>query len=310
VTTGFVYHPDCLAHRPGPVHPERPERVQAIHAHFEQSGLLAELDVLAPAPAEAAWIRAVHPAEHVQQVAAACVQGLALDPDTGVSRGSLRAAELAAGGAVEAAARVLDGRWTEAFVACRPPGHHAETARAMGFCLYNSAAIAATWLRAQGVERVAILDWDVHHGNGTQQIFERDPNVYYASLHQHPLYPGSGARDERGLGAGAGTTLNCPQPAGATELEWLRALEQQILPEFERFAPSFVIVSAGFDAHVRDPLAQTRLETASFARLTRGVLDFARARCEGRIVSLLEGGYDLGALADSTAAHVEEYLRT
>lgn len=289
------------------MHPERPERVSALRAHFERSGLLADLDELAPTAARPEWIAAVHPGAHVQRVAAACVQGVALDPDTGVSPGSLRAAELAAGGAVEACARVLDGRWSNAFVACRPPGHHACTDVAMGFCLYNHVAIAARWLRARGVARVAILDWDVHHGNGTQQIFERDPSVYYASLHQAPLYPGTGARDERGLGDGAGATLNLPLPPGSGEREWLRALEHELLPELERFAPRFLLVSAGYDAHARDPLAQTNLATESFARLAELALGFADAHCDGRAVALLEGGYDLEALAASAHAHVAHW---
>lgn len=307
MTTGFVYHAACLEHRPGPVHPERPERVRVLREHFERSGLLSELDELVPEPARTDWLVAVHPGTHTQRLASACVQGIPLDVDTGVSSGSLRAAELASGGAVQACERVLDGRWSNAFVATRPPGHHATADIAMGFCLYNHAAVAARWLRAQGLERVAILDWDVHHGNGTQAIFESDPSVYYASIHQSPLYPGTGLASERGSGAGAGATLNCPQPPGAGETEWLRALERVVLPELERFAPQFLLVSAGYDGHERDPLAQTRLATASYGRLARSVLDFARARCGGRAVALLEGGYDLEALASSAHAHVAEW---
>ena len=204
---------------------------------------------------------------------------------------------------------MLDGTWKNAFVVTRPPGHHAERSTARGFCLFNHAAVAAAHLRAaRGLERVAILDWDVHHGNGTQHLFERDPSVFYASLHQWPLYPGTGLATERGLGPGEGATLNSPQPPGAGEREWLGALERDILPALEAFAPDFVIVSAGFDAHADDPLAQTKLATESYARMTRLVLDLARRSSQGRLVALLEGGYDLDALSASVEATVGELV--
>jgi acetoin utilization deacetylase AcuC-like enzyme len=180
----------------------------------------------------------------------------------------------------------------------------------MGFCLFNNAAVAAAHLVERlGLERVAIVDWDVHHGNGTQHIFERDPRVFYASLHQWPLYPGTGARTERGVGAGAGTTLNLPQRVGAGDREWLGAFEDALLPALDDYRPQFVIISAGFDAHVADPLAQTRLSTEAFATMTRGLVEWSRAHCGGKLVSLLEGGYDLRALADSAEAHVAELVR-
>ena len=191
-----------------------------------------------------------------------------------------------------------------AFVAARPPGHHAEEQTAMGFCLFNNAAIAARALqREHGIERVAILDWDVHHGNGTQHLFERDPSVFYASLHQYPHYPGTGAASERGLGEGAGATLNLPQAAGSGDREWLGALEDEALPALEDFDPGFLIVSAGFDAHVRDPLSATRVSTEAYAEMTRLVLALAQ-RFGGKVVSLLEGGYDLEGLSASVEAHV------
>src|SRR5262245_21934620 len=203
----------------------------------------------------------------------------------------------------------MDGTWANAFVACRPPGHHAERDEAMGFCLFNNVAVAAAHLRAaHGLARVAILDWDVHHGNGTQHTFEADPSVFYASLHQRPWYPGTGAADERGVGAGEGATLNCPQSAGTGDREWLRTLEMQVIPALERFAPEFVLVSAGFDAHERDPLSYTQVTTEGFRRMTEVVQAFAVSRCGGRVVSLLEGGYELQALADSVEAHVSTLL--
>lgn len=274
---------------------------------------MEELDVLEPDPAPVAWITRVHDEDHVQRVERLCAAGVrVLDGgDTVVSQVSYQAALVAAGGAVQAVDRVMDGVWANAFVACRPPGHHAERSHAMGFCLFNNVAVAAAHLRAvRGVERVAILDWDVHHGNGTQHAFESDPSVFYASLHQFPWYPGTGAADERGLGDGEGATLNCPQPAGSGDREWLRTIETQVVPALERFDPGFVLISAGFDAHEQDPLSHTRVTTGGFRRMTEIVNAFAASRCGGRVVSLLEGGYDLDALADSVEVHVAGLLES
>jgi acetoin utilization deacetylase AcuC-like enzyme len=306
--TGFVFHGDCLAHRAGLGHPERPERVTAIADELRRSDLWSELDHLEPTEVARTLIEAVHDAEYVDRVAAADrVEGSQLDPDTRAGKGSDRAARLTAGGVVQAIDRVVSGAWSNAFVACRPPGHHAERAQAMGFCLYNHAAIAAAYLREHhGIERVAVLDWDVHHGNGTQHLFESDPTVFYASLHQYPHYPGTGAADERGRGDGEGATLNCPMPAGSGGPEWMGVLETRVLPALEAFRPGFVLVSAGFDAHRDDPLAGCLLDEEDYRRMTRRVVELANRSASGRIVSLLEGGYDLRALARSAAAHTEE----
>lgn len=309
--TGLVHHSVFAAHDTGRGHPERAARLAAIHERLDVSGLLAEVDRLEPDPAPVAWIARVHDGDYVRAVERACAAGVrVLDAgDTAASPASYGAALVAAGGAVQAVDRVMDGTWTNAFVACRPPGHHAERDEAMGFCLFNNVAVAAAHLRAaRGLARVAILDWDVHHGNGTQHTFESDPSVFYTSLHQWPWYPGTGAADERGVGAGEGATLNCPQPAGTGDREWLRALETQVIPALERFAPEFVLVSAGFDAHERDPLSHTRVTTDGFRRMTEIVDAFAASHCGGRVVSLLEGGYDLGALAESVEAHVGALL--
>jgi acetoin utilization deacetylase AcuC-like enzyme len=309
--TGFVRHEAFALHDTGRGHPERAARLAAIHARLAGSGILGDLDVLEPDPAPVAWITRVHDEDHVRRVERSCATGVrVLDAgDTIASEASYGAALIAAGGAVQAVDRVMDGTWANAFVACRPPGHHAERGEAMGFCLFNNVAVAAAHLRAvRGVARVAILDWDVHHGNGTQHLFESDPSVFYASLHQWPWYPGTGAADELGVGAGEGATLNCPQPAGTGDREWLRALESQVIPALERFAPEFVLVSAGFDAHERDPLSHTRVTTEGFRRMTEIVGAFAASRCGGRVVSLLEGGYDLDALAESVEAHVRTLL--
>jgi len=305
--TGFVTSPLFARHDTGPGHPERAARLLAIARRLEESGLLAELEVREPREADLETILLVHDAAHVRAVEEAIARGArVLDQgDTRVSAESWKAALAAAGGAIEAADLVLDGQWSNAFVAARPPGHHAERAAAMGFCLFNNAAIAAQHLRQRrGLARVAILDWDVHHGNGTQHLFEADPTVFYASLHQWPLYPGTGRESERGIGAGEGATLNCPQSPGAGDREWLGALETRILPAIEAFRPDFVIVSAGFDAHEKDPLADTRLSTGAFRTMTESALDLARKCCGGKLVALLEGGYGLDALAESVEAHV------
>lgn len=311
-TTGLVESAHAARHDTGPGHPERAARVAAIRRRLEADGLLREV-ALAEAPAAAREaLERVHSPAYLDAAERAIARGARVldEGDTRVSAGSWEAALAAAGGACLAVDRVLDGAWRSAFVLARPPGHHAERAEAMGFCVVNSVAVAAAHARhARGLERVAILDWDVHHGNGTQHAFERDPSVFFASLHQWPLYPGTGLADERGLGDGEGTTLNRPQPPGAGEREWLAALEDDVLPEIERFRPQLVLVSAGFDAHRDDPLAQTELETATYARMTALVGDLAARACGGRIVSLLEGGYDLEALAASASAHVAALVR-
>lgn len=304
--TGLVRSAAYLEHDTGPGHPERAARLRSVADRLASSGLLAELDAAEPREATAAEIAAVHDAAVVARARSVCDRGRGVldGGDTVVSRGSWRAALLAAGGAIDAAERVLAGRWANAFVACRPPGHHAERGASMGFCILNNVAVAAAWLRAHGVPRVAIVDFDVHHGNGTQEVFWEDPAVLYASLHQYPWYPGTGAATERGAGDGEGATLNCPMPRGSGDAEWLRAFETQVVPALEAFDPGFVLVSAGFDAHAADPLSGTRVTEAGFRRMTELLLDVARRRCGGRLVACLEGGYDLAALAASVESHV------
>jgi acetoin utilization deacetylase AcuC-like enzyme len=305
-TTGFVFHPRCVEHDPGRGHPERADRLRAIRSRLAGSGLLSELDAREPRRATEAELVRVHGREHIARVRAVCERGAgALDGDTSVSSASFEAALRAAGGVLEACERVLAGEWRNAFCAVRPPGHHAERDEAMGFCLFNNVAVAAAALRAaHGIERVAILDWDVHHGNGTQHAIERDPSVFYASLHQWPLYPGTGAARERGLGPGEGATRNCPLPPGSGDAEWLGALEREILPELEAFAPGFVLISAGFDAHRLDPLASTCLSERAYAEMTARALELAARTAGGRLVSVLEGGYHLEALASCVETHL------
>jgi acetoin utilization deacetylase AcuC-like enzyme len=304
--TGIYFHPDCLEHDTGPGHPERPMRLSAIASRLHASGLWSAADVRQPPPAEPADLGRVHSERYLRALPARCeLAPDLLDADTSVCPASWRVARLAAGAAVEACRNVLAGTWANAFCAVRPPGHHAEHDRAMGFCLLNNVAVAAAWLLAQGgLERVAILDWDVHHGNGTQHLFEDSPRVFYASLHQWPLYPGTGAAVERGVGPGLGATLNCPMDPGSGDREWLAAFEDTVLPALDAFRPEFVLVSAGFDAHKADPLAGIELSEQGFRELSRGILELAAHTAGGRLVSLLEGGYDLGALAASVEVHV------
>jgi acetoin utilization deacetylase AcuC-like enzyme len=251
----------------------------------------------------------VHDRAHVENLERTIRSGARVldDGDTTVSADSWDAALTAVGASLAAADRVARGQWRNAFVAVRPPGHHAERDRAMGFCLLNNVAITARYLQHRhGIERVAIVDWDVHHGNGTQHAFEADPSVLFVSLHQHPLYPGTGAAAERGVGAGEGTTLNLPLASGAGDAEYLAAFEQRVLPALEAFEPGFVLVSAGFDAHRDDPLSGQRVSADGFRRMSRLLVDHAEAHAGGRLVSLLEGGYDLNALAESVEAHIGE----
>jgi acetoin utilization deacetylase AcuC-like enzyme len=303
---GFAWHPACLAHSNGPGHPERPERLQAIRAHLEATGLLARMLAIEPAPCPLDLIARVHTREHIDLVRRACERAPAwLDPDTGVSAGTWEAALLSAGGGVAACDAVIERRVSAAFVATRPPGHHAEADRAMGFCLFNNVAIAARHLQDRhGVGRVFILDWDVHHGNATQHSFEEDDTVFYFSTHQFPFYPGTGARGERGRGRGAGFTLNVPMRPGSGDGDYLHVFRDELVPALNAFRPEFILVSAGFDAHRDDPLAGMALTEAGYAALTGVVREAADRLCDGRVVSLLEGGYDLRALALSVEAHL------
>ena len=303
---GLVLDERFEGHDTGPGHPERPARLRAIRGALEPL-MAPHWTRIEPRAATDAMLLAVHAREHLEDVAAACAHPTrVLDGgDTVVGPASERIARQAAGSIVEACRRVHAGEIRRAFAAVRPPGHHAERQRAMGFCLYNSVAVAAAWLRAMGVERVLVVDWDVHHGNGTQHIFEEDPTVFYFSVHQWPLYPGTGAAEERGRGAGEGFTLNRPLPPGAGDEEFLAALRDDLVGAAAWFRPEFVLVSAGFDAHRADPLAQLRVTTPAFGEATRIVRELAQRHAGGRVVSCLEGGYDLEALA----ACVEEHVR-
>ncbi len=298
-----IYLDDAsLGHRPPEGHPERPARYAAAKQRLDEDDL-ARLPRRAPKAASRAALERAHPKDYVDAILGAEKPDamVMLDGDTVMGPGSTEAALKAAGAAVDAVDAVLDGEISRAFCLVRPPGHHAEPARPMGFCFFNSIAVAALHAEAaHGLERVAVLDFDVHHGNGTQAIFWDRPSVLFASSHQMPLFPGTGAADERG----AGNIFNAPLRPGDGGPEFRRAWERALLPAVDAFKPELILVSAGFDAHVRDPLAQIEAEADDFAWITRRIAELATAHADGRIVALLEGGYDLTGLAQSLAAHV------
>jgi acetoin utilization deacetylase AcuC-like enzyme len=303
----YLSHPAALDHEIPPGHPERPDRIRAIERILEDERFACLVRGSAPL-AEAEVATLVHPAPYVQALVDASPQDgfVEIDGDTLMSPGTLEAALRAVGGAVHAVDAVMRRECANAFVAMRPPGHHAERTRAMGFCLFNHAAIAARHARqAHGAERVAIVDWDVHHGNGSQDIFWDDGTVMYASTHQMPLFPGSGAASERGT---KDTIVNVPLRPNDDGAVFREAFEVGILTRVEAFQPDLIIVSAGFDAHRLDPLANLRLDEADFGWATRKLMDLADRHAGGRIVSVLEGGYSLEGLARSVAAHVDALM--
>ncbi len=300
--TALLAHPDSFLHEVPEGHPERPARLDAVLRALESMDLLR----VEPSEATDEQILRAHPPEHLEAlVAAAPHEGLVpVDADTWLSPGSLRAARLAAGAAVQAVDMVMAGEATRAFCAMRPPGHHAEQARAMGFCLLGNVAIAAKHaLDHHGLSRVAIVDFDVHHGNGTQALVQDDPRILFASTHQMPLYPGTGAPDDRGP---HGTVINVALSDGTDGAGFRAAVDRDVMPAVDAFVPELLFISAGFDAHARDPLAGLELQAEDFGRVTRALCDLADIHAGGRVVSVLEGGYDLRALGESVAAHVDE----
>jgi acetoin utilization deacetylase AcuC-like enzyme len=316
MSTAIIYSEEYLKHDTGN-HPERRERYRAtLDGLTADEDLWNDLVKIAPRAATDDELLRCHSERAVKRVEQACSQAtlydhVALDADTVVSHYSEVAARLAAGGVCRAVEAVVGGEAETAFVACRPPGHHATVGRAMGFCLYNNVAVAARYAQAaypDRIKKVLIVDFDVHHGNGTQDIFYDDPTVFYYSLHQYPWYPGTGDAGERGAREGEGYTMNIPVPAMTPAEDYLRLFEEGLESVMKRFSPDLVLISAGFDAHEADPLGQLLLDDASYERMTKRLKEAALTTGEGRIVSCLEGGYNLRALGLSARAHVRAML--
>jgi len=291
-------------HQTPPGHPERSERAEVMELIASRWRMRGG-EVTAPHVAANEQLARVHTNEYIASIAATAGRAVALDPDTFTSAESHGIALLAAGAGIDAVELAMGPKSRAVLAMVRPPGHHAERSRAMGFCLFNNIAVAAAHARAKGAARVAIVDYDVHHGNGTQHMFESDPNVLYVSLHQFPFYPGTGAADEVGSGAGKGFTVNLPLEVGSVDDDYHVAFSEVVVPVLRQYDPDLLLVSAGFDAHERDPLAGMRLTSAAFGAMTMELRKVAEACCEGRIVLMTEGGYDLRALTESLQAAVE-----
>ena len=308
--TGYIYDPFYLKHLTEP-HPENPGRLTAINGKLKSSPAHKHLTLLEPRKATEDEISLNHDRDYVREVSRRCKDGDSyLDGgDTVVCRDSYDAALLSAGAGLTAVDQVIDGKCDNVFCAVRPPGHHAENSQAMGFCLFNNAAITARYAQThKGLDRVFIFDWDVHHGNGTQHSFYSDASIYYSSIHQYPFYPGTGAGDETGTGDGLGSTLNFPMPAGSQDADYIAVIENKLVPKIIAFNPDLIILSAGFDAHQDDPLANMEISTACFGAMTRLIMSAAEDVCQGRLVSMLEGGYNHDALGDSVVSHLANLL--
>ncbi|MEP7212882.1 MAG: histone deacetylase [Acidobacteriota bacterium] len=312
--TAIVHHPIYAKHDTGPGHPETPRRYQTvINALRSDDELWASLTEIIPDRAQQGLIQAVHTKEHFRRVENAFADGLdRLDADTVISMQSFDAAMFGAGGACRAVDAVMSGQAENAFVAVRPPGHHATAEHAMGFCLFNNVAVAASYAQNKynEIETVAIVDWDVHHGNGTQGIFYNDPSVFFFSMHQYPWYPGTGSGGETGHGRGLGTTLNVPVKANTAAASQVSAFDAAINDIASKMKPDIIFISAGFDAHLTDPLGQLRLEDRDFVAMTRTVKQWANHTCGGRIISCLEGGYNLDTIGSTVKSHVSELGRS
>ena len=307
--TGYASDPFYLRHETEP-HPENPGRLTAIQNRLESSEFYNNLIPIQPRKATAEEIGMVHDSGYVASVKQSCADEVRnLDADTVISSNSYDAALLSAGAGMKAIDQLIDGNIHNAFCAVRPPGHHAEQDHAMGFCLFNNVGIAARYAqKTKGLNKIFIFDWDVHHGNGSQHSFYSDPSIYYSSTHQYPFYPGTGAKEETGTGDGLGTTLNLPMDAYSDDDDYLSAVENKLIPEIQHFKPDLIIISAGFDAHQNDPLAQIQLTTDCFGKMTELLMGIARDVCDGRLLSMLEGGYDYDALSDSVRLHMQTLL--
>jgi acetoin utilization deacetylase AcuC-like enzyme len=309
MATALIHHPIYEKHNTGLGHPETPERYRVVmHALKNEDALWKELIEITSEKAQQGIVQAAHTKEHFKRVEGAFANGLdRLDADTVISMQSFDASLFAAGGACTAVDAVIQGVAKNAFVAVRPPGHHATAERAMGFCLFNNVAVAARYAqnKYREIERVAIVDWDVHHGNGTQGIFYSDPEIFFFSMHQYPWYPGTGSRGETGQGRGLGATLNLPMRAFTQSRDQVSAFEGAIEEIAGKLKPDMIFISAGFDAHLTDPLGQLQLEDPDYVSMTRTIMQWADDACAGRVVSCLEGGYNLETLGDTVVTHVQ-----
>ena len=304
--TGFAYHPDYLNHDTGPGHPERPDRLRASLVALQQSDVWDQLHLIEPTPASVEQIAYAHNPAYSEHIRLHCEREIPLTYDTTVCHESFDIAMLSTGGVLRAADAVATGAVKNAFAMVRPPGHHATPGQSMGFCLFNNIAVTARYLqREHGIGKVAIVDWDVHHGNGTQDIFYEDESVFFFSIHQSPLYPGTGSSRERGSGKAHGTTLNVPMLAESGDDAYITVFTDVLMSALRNFSPEFLLISAGFDAHYLDPLAGIELTADGFSMLTELMLEFAEETTSGRVVSALEGGYSLEGVSESVVAHVQ-----
>jgi acetoin utilization deacetylase AcuC-like enzyme len=309
MNTAFVYSPIFLNHETGYGHPESGARLTASISHLASRDWFKSLYQVSTAAAPRHWLEQIHTESYLDRAATVCRSGAAFldSPDVGVSQQSFETALMAAGAPLAIADEILGGAHgiNNGFALIRPPGHHAERDLALGFCLLNNVAVLARYLqRKYGLDKLVILDWDVHHGNGTQHTFEEDPSVFYISTHQYPYYPGTGAYSETGMGRGKGATLNCPLPAHSGDKEYEMAFREKIIPAIHAFKPECIIISAGFDAHQDDPLAQMCLTTDFYGWMTERVVELADYSCDGKIISVLEGGYNLQALPRCIEQHL------
>lgn len=308
MTTALVTDSRMERHDTGISHPERPARLSHTISYLENQKWFSDLLLVPSQKCDIDQILLVHELELIERAKKTCDNGLPyLDtPDVAVCKESFDVACLATGSVLSLANAVVTGKATNGFAHIRPPGHHAEKNIALGFCIFNSIAICARYLQLHhGIEKILILDWDVHHGNGTQHIFEEDSSIVYISIHQYPHYPGTGAHSESGHGSGKGATLNCPMASGSSDIDYIQAFKEKILPAIDSFRPELILISAGFDAHTNDPLGSINLSTEFYAWMTQVLMESANNYCDNRIISILEGGYDLDALASSVSAHLK-----